>query len=84
MSPQGQSTSSLTNSPLLCTGNYVFLLGAYRGLYLLNWVYRYLTEPRYRQWIVWVSGLVQVCMPPLRAPTCSEFLWARFGQPLTP
>ena len=31
----------------------------YRGLYLLNWIYRYLTEPHYRQWIVWASGLAQ-------------------------
>mmetsp|Transcript_899 Transcript_899/g.3270 ORF Transcript_899/g.3270 Transcript_899/m.3270 type:complete len:198 (-) Transcript_899:402-995(-) len=38
------------------TGNYVFALGAYRALYLVNWVYRYFTEPGYRQWIVWVSG----------------------------
>nr|KJB10085.1 hypothetical protein B456_001G187900 [Gossypium raimondii] len=33
------------------TGQYVFLLGAYRGLYILNWVYRYLTEPHYVHWI---------------------------------
>lgn len=44
------------------TGNYVFLLGGYRGLYLLNWVYRYFTESRYRQWIVWVSGIVQTAI----------------------
>lgn len=24
---------------------------SYRGLYLLNWIYRYCTEPGYRQWI---------------------------------
>jgi len=44
------------------TGNYVFLLGGYRALYLLNWVYRFMTEPGYRQWIVWVSGLVQTAI----------------------
>jgi ER lumen protein retaining receptor len=33
------------------TGDYVFLLGLYRGLYLVNWVYRAWTEPGYRQWI---------------------------------
>ena len=33
------------------TGDYVFLLGVYRGLYLVNWVYRAWTEPGYRQWI---------------------------------
>ena len=26
------------------TSHYVFALGAYRGLYLLNWIYRYMTE----------------------------------------
>jgi len=44
------------------TGNYVFLLGGYRGLYLLNWIYRYFTEPLYRQWIVWSSGIVQTAI----------------------
>ena len=33
------------------TGDYVFLLGVYRGLYLVNWVWRAWTEPGYRQWI---------------------------------
>lgn len=31
----------------------------YRGLYILNWIYRYFTEPSYRQWIVWISGVLQ-------------------------
>lgn len=44
------------------TGNYVFLLGAYRGLYMLNWIYRYFTEIGYRQWIVWCSGTVQTAI----------------------
>ncbi|CAN1269534.1 ER lumen protein-retaining receptor B [Linum perenne] len=33
------------------TGQYVFLLGAYRALYILNWIYRYFTEPNYIHWI---------------------------------
>merc|ERR1711865_740850 len=37
------------------TGNYVFMLGSYRAFYLINWIYRYMTEPGYSQWIVWVS-----------------------------
>ena len=41
------------------TSHYVFALGAYRGLYLLNWIYRYFTEDDYVQRIVWVAGLVQ-------------------------
>ena len=44
------------------TGNYVFLLGGYRTLYLLNWVYRFATEPGYTQWIVWVSGMLQTAV----------------------
>lgn len=44
------------------TGNYVFLLGAYRALYILNWIYRYYTEPGYRQWLVWLSGIVQTAI----------------------
>mmetsp|Transcript_8203 Transcript_8203/g.29964 ORF Transcript_8203/g.29964 Transcript_8203/m.29964 type:complete len:216 (-) Transcript_8203:1366-2013(-) len=44
------------------TSNYVFLLGSYRGLYLLNWIYRCLTEESYRQWIVWISGLLQTAI----------------------
>ena len=38
------------------------LLGGYRALYLLNWIYRYSTEPGYSQWIVWISGLVQTLL----------------------
>ncbi len=28
---------------------YIFCVGSYRGLYLINWIYRYLTEPHYWQ-----------------------------------
>lgn len=35
---------------------------AYRGLYIINWVYRYFTEPHYRQWLVWISGVVQTAL----------------------
>ncbi|WVZ06910.1 hypothetical protein V8G54_020256, partial [Vigna mungo] len=44
------------------TGQYVFLLGAYRGLYILNWIYRYFTEPHFVHWITWISGLVQTLL----------------------
>ncbi|KAH9727971.1 hypothetical protein KPL70_008855 [Citrus sinensis] len=33
------------------TGNYVFLLGAYRALYILNWVYRFYVEDHKVRWI---------------------------------
>ncbi|XP_019180961.1 PREDICTED: ER lumen protein-retaining receptor-like [Ipomoea nil] len=45
------------------TGQYVFLLGAYRAFYILNWIYRYFTEPYYvHSWITWISGLVQTLL----------------------
>ncbi|KAH0917619.1 hypothetical protein HID58_025279 [Brassica napus] len=34
------------------TGQYIFLLGGYRGLYILNWIYRYFTEPHFVHWII--------------------------------
>jgi hypothetical protein len=33
------------------TGDYVFLLGTYRAFYLVNWFYRWMTEPGYKQWL---------------------------------
>ncbi|RXH95363.1 hypothetical protein DVH24_025047 [Malus domestica] len=33
------------------TGNYVFLLGAYRSLYLVNWIYRFFTDLHRVRWI---------------------------------
>ncbi|XP_050205970.1 ER lumen protein-retaining receptor-like [Mercurialis annua] len=53
-----QKTKNIDN----LTGQYVFLLGAYRGLYILNWIYRYFTEPHYVHWIAWISGLVQTLL----------------------
>jgi len=41
------------------TSHYVFTLGGYRAMYMVNWLYRFLTEDHYRNWIVWVAGLVQ-------------------------
>mmetsp|Transcript_5786 Transcript_5786/g.18075 ORF Transcript_5786/g.18075 Transcript_5786/m.18075 type:complete len:159 (+) Transcript_5786:298-774(+) len=45
------------------TGHYVFFLGAYRFLYVLNWVYRSYYEPFYRHnWLVYVSGATQTAL----------------------
>ncbi|EAY80888.1 hypothetical protein OsI_36067 [Oryza sativa Indica Group] len=44
------------------TGQYVFFLGAYRVLYILNWIYRYFTEPHFVHWISWVAGIVQTLL----------------------
>ncbi|KAF8937256.1 ER lumen protein retaining receptor-domain-containing protein [Dissophora ornata] len=47
-----------TGEAEVITTHYLFALGAYRGLYLANWIYRYYTE-HYVDWIVWVAGTVQ-------------------------
>lgn len=44
------------------TAHYVFSLGAYRALYILNWIYRYYHEPFYSAWIVWIAGMVQTAL----------------------
>ena len=45
------------------TGHYVFFLGAYRGLYILNWVYRSYYEQFYRHnWLVYGLGAVQTAL----------------------
>ena len=31
----------------------------YRGMYLINWVYRWLTESGYNNWISWLAGAIQ-------------------------
>jgi ER lumen protein retaining receptor len=43
------------------TAHYLFALGSYRGLYILNWIYRYYTESFYDP-IVIVAGIVQTVL----------------------
>ncbi|XP_015589000.1 ER lumen protein-retaining receptor [Cephus cinctus] len=43
------------------TSHYLFALGSYRALYLLNWVYRYYAEDHY-DLIAIVAGLVQTVL----------------------
>lgn len=43
------------------TSHYLFALGSYRALYLLNWVYRYLVEEHY-DLIAIVAGAVQTVL----------------------
>jgi len=45
------------------TGNYVFFMGAYRFLYILNWIYRAHTEKGYQHhWIVYLCGVLQTLL----------------------
>ncbi|KAJ2766340.1 endoplasmic reticulum retention protein [Coemansia nantahalensis] len=44
------------------TSHYVFALGGYRALYIVNWIYRYYTEDGYTDYIAWVAGVVQTAL----------------------
>ena len=45
------------------TGNYVFFMGAYRFLYILNWIYRANTEKGYHHhWVVYICGVLQTLL----------------------
>lgn len=45
------------------TTHYIFALGAYRTLYLFNWIYRYYFEENYTvDWIASVAGLLQTAL----------------------
>nr|CAD7581646.1 unnamed protein product [Timema californicum] len=43
------------------TSHYLFALGSYRALYLLNWIYRYYVEVHY-DLIAIVAGVVQTVL----------------------
>ncbi|XP_044759945.1 ER lumen protein-retaining receptor [Coccinella septempunctata] len=43
------------------TSHYLFALGSYRALYILNWIYRYITE-NYHDLIAIVAGFVQTVL----------------------
>ena len=44
-------------------GHYIFFLGAYRGLYILNWIYRSYYEQYYHHnWIVYIAGGIQTML----------------------
>ncbi|CAL9755518.1 unnamed protein product [Musa acuminata subsp. burmannicoides] len=44
------------------TSQYVLFLGAYRAFYILNWIYRFVTEDHYSAWISWIAGVVQTAL----------------------
>lgn len=53
-----QKTGAVEN----ITADYIVCLGTYRALYIMNWVYRYITEPGYSAWTVWIFGSIQTLM----------------------
>jgi ER lumen protein retaining receptor len=45
------------------TANYLFALGIYRALYIPNWIYRYIAEPKHKvDWIAIVAGIIQTIL----------------------
>ncbi|KAL3982510.1 ER lumen protein-retaining receptor 2 [Acanthocheilonema viteae] len=52
---------SRTGSAETITAHYLFALGTYRALYILNWVYRYYTEEFFDP-IATVAGVVQTVL----------------------
>ncbi|CAG8555506.1 29812_t:CDS:2, partial [Racocetra persica] len=52
---------SRTGEAETITTHYLFALGAYRALYLLNWIWRFYFE-RHVDLIVWVAGVLQTAL----------------------
>ena len=52
---------SKTGEAETITSHYLFALGSYRGLYIINWGYRYYTEEFY-DLIAIVAGCVQTAL----------------------
>jgi ER lumen protein retaining receptor len=52
---------SKTGEAETITSHYLFALGIYRFLYILNWIYRYYTE-HFIDWISIISGVVQTVL----------------------
>jgi ER lumen protein retaining receptor len=45
------------------TGNYIFFMGAYRALYIVNWIYRANFEKGYQHhWVVYFCGVLQTLL----------------------
>jgi len=52
-----QATGEVEN----ITSHYVFALGGYRALYILNWIVRYFSEG-YVSWLAWTAGIIQTVL----------------------
>ena len=52
---------SRTGSAETITAHYLFALGSYRALYILNWIFRYYTES-FLDPIAVVAGIVQTVL----------------------
>ncbi|KAI0900528.1 ER lumen protein retaining receptor [Annulohypoxylon nitens] len=65
-----------TGEAEVITTHYLFALGIYRTLYIPNWIYRYITEPKHKaDWIAIVAGLIQTVL-------YSDFFWIYYNKVL--
>jgi ER lumen protein retaining receptor len=53
------------------TTHYLFALGAYRALYIPNWVYRWMTEAHWSDPIAVIAGIIQTIL-------YSDFFWVYY------
>lgn len=53
---------SQTGEAETITTHYLFALGAYRGFYILNWIYKYFTLPHFHDWIAVGAGILQTTL----------------------
>lgn len=44
------------------TANFVAALGLYRGLYIVNWIYRYVMDGHVTEYQVWIAGVIQTIL----------------------
>jgi len=57
------------------TTHYIFALGAYRALYIPNWIYRWLFEPKWSDPIPVIAGIIQTVL-------YSDFFWIYYTKVL--
>jgi ER lumen protein retaining receptor len=53
---------SRTGEAETITTHYLFALGAYRGFYILNWIYKYFTMAHFHDWIAVCAGILQTAL----------------------
>jgi ER lumen protein retaining receptor len=53
------------------TTHYLFALGAYRTLYIPNWIYRWMTESNWSDPIAVIAGIIQTIL-------YSDFFWVYY------
>jgi ER lumen protein retaining receptor len=58
------------------TTHYLFALGAYRALYIPNWIYRWATDPTWSDPIAVIAGIIQTIL-------YSDFFWIYYTKYVT-